>query len=306
MKSHLSIGKIVTDCFLFIKKTLLLFSLLPALTACAIETSSTSVLQSLSEPTTITHPDGNASSSSLARIKERGTLVVGTAITKPFEFHDPETGDLIGFDVDTAQYIADTLGVQLQWVEMPFANLIPAIQEQKIDMTIAAMYITPEREKLVDFADPYIDTGLILVIRPELQPQIKSVQDLRGLKVGVKIGATGAKLAEDLVAQGIAPEIKEYKSTLDSLLDLEVGRIDVVINDYLNTLAYIKDAQSNLKVVTGENGDVTFLSEAGLGIAIYKEDQELLAAVNTILATMKQDGSFDKLYQTWLAPSTGN
>jgi polar amino acid transport system substrate-binding protein len=244
--------------------------------------------------------------SSLAQTKARGVLIVGTAITKPFVFLDPDTETLVGFDIGVAEWIADELGVKIEWVEMPFAALIPSLRDRKVDMTIAAMYITPEREALVNFAEPYIDTGLVMVVSPELQDRVETAQDLGGLRVGVKIGATGAQLTQDLIARGIALESKEYKHTLDSLLDLEVGRVDVVFNDYLNTLVYLQDSQSDLKIVTDDAGQVNFLSHVGLGIAVHEDDQALLGAINAALIEMKRDGVLDRLYETWLMPTTGN
>ncbi len=247
-------------------------------------------------------PTAESALSRVAQIQTRGSLRVGTAITKPFEFYDPDSDDLIGFDVDTAQYIADKLGVKLEWIEMPFANLIPALQDRKVDMTIAAMYIKPEREELVDFSNPYIDTGLVMVVRPNLQDQIQTVDDLAGLKVGVKIGATGAALAQDLIAQGITLESKEFKDTFASFLELEVGRVDVVLNDYLNSLAYIKDTQADLVIVTNTSGEVNFLSQVGLGIAVHQGDHELLELINTALQEMEKSDTFDRLKETWLMP----
>ena len=141
-------------------------------------------------------------------IQQNGVLVVGTAITNPFEFYDPE-GDLVGLDIDIANFIAQELGVDVQFVEMSFANLIPALQENKVDMTIAAMYITPEREDLVDFSNPYIETGLVMVIPPEMKTQIKSVEDLNGNGVGVNIGSTGANYAQELVSEGYPIQVTE-------------------------------------------------------------------------------------------------
>ncbi|MBC8507777.1 MAG: amino acid ABC transporter substrate-binding protein [Chloroflexi bacterium] len=238
----------------------------------------------------------------LDQILARGVLRVGTAITEPFEFRDPDTGDLIGFDVDTVQYIADKLGVKLDWVEMSFANLIPALEDRKVDMTIAAMYINPEREERVDFSEPYFNTGLVMVAQPKLQEQISTIDDLAGLIVGVKIGATGAALAQDLISQGINLESKEYKNTFDSFLDLEVGRVDVVFNDYLNSLAYIKDTQADFKIISHASGEIYFLSQVGLGIAVHSGDQELLDQINTTLVDMEADGIFDQLRTTWLVP----
>lgn len=238
-------------------------------------------------------------SSSLDEIQTRGVLIVGTAITEPFEFYDPDTNELVGFDVDVARYIADSLGVELSLVEMPFANLLPALQERKVDMTIAAMYITPERQELVDFTDAYLDTGLVMVVRPEAE--IKTIQDLDGLKVGVKIGATGAKLAQELIEQGILLESHEYKDTFESLLDLQVGRLDAVFNDYLNTLVFIKKSQSDIKIVTDPAGEINFLSRTGMGIAVHKGDRALLNAINNALFEMKKDGSFARYYRSWLS-----
>ncbi|MFH2037800.1 MAG: transporter substrate-binding domain-containing protein [Chloroflexota bacterium] len=241
--------------------------------------------------------------SSLAQIQARGVLIVGTAITEPFVFHDPATDDLTGFDIDLAGEIAESLGVTLGLVEMPFANLIPALQDHKVDMTIAAMYITDDRKKMVDFSQPYLDSGLVMAALPGQQVRIETVQDLEGLRVGVKIGATGAKKAQELVTQGINLEIVEYKDTFTSFLDLEVGRVDVIFNDYLNTLAYIKDTRSEIRIVTNQAGEVYYLSQAGLGIAVQQNSPELLGLINTRINEMKQDGTLDQLYKFWLLPT---
>lgn len=237
----------------------------------------------------------------LTQIQERGVLIVGTAITAPFEFYDPDSNQWSGFDIDIVQYLAHQMGVELRIIEMPFANLIPALQERKVDLTIGAMYITPEREKLVDFAEPYINTGLVMVVNPDVQ--VESIDDLYGLRVGVKIGATGAKRAEDLVSRGIELDIREYKNSLESFLDLEVGRIDVVFNDYLNTLYYMQETESNLVMVTHANGAPYFLSHAGLGIAVHEGDEDLLAEINSALEKMRQDGSYEQFHRTWLEPT---
>jgi len=241
--------------------------------------------------------------SSLAQIQARGVLIMGTALTEPFVFHDPATNVLSGFDIDLANHIADYLGVTLQVVEMPFANLIPALQDHKVDMTIAAMYITGDREKLVDFSQPYLDTGLVMVAHPNQEIQIRTVQDLAGLRVGVKIGATGARKAQELVTQGITLEVVEYKDTINSFLDLEVGRVDVVFNDYLNTLIYIKNNRSDVKIVTNPAGDTNFLLKAGLGIAVQQNSPELLKLIKSSLDEMKQDGTLDTMYKFWLLPA---
>jgi ABC-type amino acid transport substrate-binding protein len=240
--------------------------------------------------------------SSLILIKERGVLRVGTAITDPFEYYDPKSGELIGFDVDLMKRIAEDLNVKIEWTEMSFAGLLPSVQDRNVDAAIAAIYIKKEREEVVDFSEPYIQTGLVMAVRPELVSSVKSIDDLSGLKVGVKIGATGAELAQDLVVRGIDIEIVEYKDTLSSLLDLEVGRLEVVFNDYLNTKKYISDANSDLQIVLDENNEINFLSNVGLGIAVHKGEFELLSIINRTLDCMRQNGELKYLEEKWINP----
>lgn len=236
----------------------------------------------------------------LADIKKSGKLIVGTAITKPFEFYDPVTHELIGFDVELADYIGAQLGVTVEFVEMPFAALIPTLEAGKVDLIIAAIYIKLEREELVDFSTPYMDTGLVVVTRPEQAGKIHSVNDLNNLRVGVKSGSTGDNLARDLLAQGLTLERVEYKETLDSFAALEANQLDVVLNDYLNTLFYLKDTGSKMQIVRNEVNDVFFLSKTGLGIAVKQGNDDLLAEINVILEQARNDGAYDRLYEKWL------
>ena len=250
-------------------------------------------------PATEVQPSEQNLHSSIDSIKEKGTLVIGTAITKPFEYYEPETNNMVGLDVDIADNIAGELGVDIQWIEIPFANLLPALQDEKIDIAIAGIYITPEREKIVNFSTPYLETGLIMAVHPDIHPNIHALDDLEGLNIGVKIGATGETLAEEL-QQGQEINITRYPDTLDSLLDLEVGRVDIVFNDYLNTLFYIKEYNSQIQIVEDSSNDVLFLSKASLGIAVNKHNQELLKEINRILSKMETDGTIDSYYQKWL------
>jgi ABC-type amino acid transport substrate-binding protein len=228
----------------------------------------------------------------MQQIKDSGRIVIGTALTAPFEFHDPKTGELKGLDVDLAQVIADRTGVPIVWKEMAFADLIPALQEGKMDIAIAGMYITDKRKELVDMTDGYVDTGLVIVARAE-SSDITDQKQLAGKIVCVKTGATGAVFAQKLLEEGIALKIQEYADTVSSLEDLSKGFCDTVLNDKINSIEYIK-THADLKVAS----DV--LQSAQFGIAVKKGDAELLAFVNSTIAAMKADGRLDKLYGTWV------
>ena len=90
------------------------------------------------------------------------------------------------------------------------------------------------------------------------------------------------------------------KNTFDSFLDLEVGRADVVFNDYLNSLTYIKETQADLVIITDDANDINFLSQAGLGIAVHQGDLELLNLIDETLRELKANGTLDQLKETWL------
>jgi ABC-type amino acid transport substrate-binding protein len=230
--------------------------------------------------------------SRIDQIKQNGKLVLATGNYRPFEYHDEQTNKIIGYDIDLAEAIAKKIGVPLEVKEMQFTSLIPTLQNGQADLVIAAMYITDQRREVVDFADPYMDTGMVLAVNAD-NTAIKSVNDLNGKVVGVKTGATSEKVAQELKDKGINMTIKSYKETVDYLLDMENGRLDASINDLLNQLEYNK-THPNVKVV-GEP-----FTKASLGIAAKKGDTELVDLVNGVLKDMKQIGEADQLYKKWL------
>lgn len=235
-----------------------------------------------------------AAGSSLSDIKERGKLVIATGNYYPFEFLDPKTQKLVGYDIDLGHKIAEKLGVEVEWKEMQFTALIPSVQNGQVDMGIAAMYITDERKKAVDMSDVYMKTGMSLVKRSD-DDSVHSVEDLAGKAVGVKSGATSEVAAEELKKQGVDLEVKAYKDTTDYLMDLQLGRVDAAFNDYLNQLGYNKQhAEAGLEIV-GEP-----FTEAGLGLAVKKGNTELLEAANEVIKEMEESGEADALYEKWL------
>ena len=233
-----------------------------------------------------------AAVSRIDQIKKNGKLILATGNYRPFEYHDEKTNKIIGYDIDVAEAIAKKIGVPLEVTEMQFTGLIPSLQNGQADLVIAAIYITPQRKEVVDFADPYMDTGMVVAVRKD-DTAIKGPNDLNGKVVGVKTGATSEKVAQDMNEKGAKITIKSYKETVDYLLDLQNGRLDAAINDLLNQLEYNK-ANPTVKIV----GDP--FTKAQLGIAVKKGDKELLDLVNTVLKELKQNGEAEKMYQKWL------
>lgn len=232
----------------------------------------------------------------LQDIQKAGKLVVGTAITRPFEYYD-DNGDLVGFDVDLVTLIASRLNVNLEWREVAFADLLTELDAGHVDMVIAAMYIRPDREEVVDMSQPYLETGLIMAVQAD-ETAITGFEDLAGRTLGVKEGSTGAAYAQTLIdEQDIAINLRIYTDTLDSLDDLANGQIDAVFNDRLNTLVYIQDHPT-----VRLQGEV--FDPAGLGISVKSGDSDLLAFVNSSLDALKASGDIDRLFNRWINPQS--
>ncbi|WP_146551820.1 ABC transporter substrate-binding protein [Rummeliibacillus sp. SL167] len=227
-------------------------------------------------------------------IKKKGKIVIATGDYYPFEYLDKKTQKLVGYDIDLGNKIGKALGVDVEWKQMQFTALVPSLQNKQVDLVIGAMYITDERKEVVDFADPYLDTGMVLV-KAKNDKSISSKKDLDGKKVGVKAGATSEQVAQKLKAEGANIKIVAYKEALDAIKDLEIGRVDVVVNDYLNQLGYFQTyPDSNLEIVGKE------LDHSELGIAASKGNDSLISEVNKVLAEMEKSGEKDQLFKKWL------
>lgn len=228
----------------------------------------------------------------LEEIQKSGKLVLATGNYIPFEFLDGKTNKMVGYDIDLMRLMADKLGVELEVVDMDFTSLIPTLQAGKADVVCAAMYIKPAREEVVDFATPYMKTGMVLVVSSDNE-SIMSTDDLTGLRVGAKMGATSEAVLQDLLTAGADFEIVSYNETVDYMLDLETGRIDAAVNDLLNQLEFNK-TKEGLKIV-GEP-----FTSAELGIAVKDGDSELLAFINESLVEFSSNGTMDELFNKWI------
>ncbi|NWF70429.1 MAG: amino acid ABC transporter substrate-binding protein [Chloroflexi bacterium] len=230
----------------------------------------------------------------LLQLSQSGTLQIATAITQPFEYYDAQ-GQLVGFDIDLMNATAASLNVTPVWREVAFADLLTVLAQGDVDVVIAAMYVTPAREELVDFSQAYLQSGLVLVVRADEQ-NITNITDLENRLVGVKADATGDTYAQMLIEdRGIALQIRRYTDTGDSLEDLSLGLIDAVFNDYLNTQYYQRE-HSGVRI----QGEI--LQTASLSIAVRAGDTPLLDFINRALDELRASGVMERLYRLWIAP----
>ncbi|MDH4222085.1 MAG: basic amino acid ABC transporter substrate-binding protein [candidate division Zixibacteria bacterium] len=224
---------------------------------------------------------------------EQKKLLVGTDATyPPFESKDVKTGKIIGFDVDLMDLICEKLGVRCEYVEVPFDGIISGLDNHKYDVVISSFTITPEREKIVDFSNPYYQASQSIAVRLD-ETKINSLLDLKRKKIGVQLGTTGELLAKKV--DGV--EVISFDNIGAAFLDLENGKLDAIINDKPTSQRIIA-LKGNAKIVGPD------LSSENYGIAVRKNEERLLEAINTALAELKDSGKLEDLNKKWFSVQT--
>ena len=228
----------------------------------------------------------------LEAIKAKGKMVVGTSADyPPFEYVD-EAGKVVGFDIDLINEIGARLGVKVEVVDMPFDTLIAGVQEGKIDLSIAAFNYTEERDKVVDFTDAYYYAEDGFIVAEDFAGKITDPKDVADLKIGVQTGATAdGWVVENLVDTGLTPaeNVFRYERVDQGALDVQAGRIDVFITDYVPAEALVKKVEG-LKIA--------YHAEVSTGpvlIIMPEGDVVLTAEINKIIADLLKEGFIDQL-----------
>ena len=220
--------------------------------------------------------------------QETEKLVMGTnADFPPFEFRNEEN-EVDGFDVDIAKAIAAALDKELVIEDMEFGGLTQALNSNRIDMAVAGITITELRLEEVDFSEPYHFAGQTVVVLED-EEGIEGVDDLEGKIVAVQLGTTG-----DLEAHERFPveNIRQYNKINEGFLDLANKRVDAIIIDIPVAERYI-EIKGGCKTVGGA------FTEEYFGIAVKKENTELLTEINNVLADLKESGKFDEFINKW-------
>lgn len=208
----------------------------------------------------------------------------------PFETVDETTKEPIGFDIDLFNAVAEEAGIQFEFVNVNFDALLAGMAQCQYDAAISAVTITEDRQKSFNFSDSYINAGQVVTINKETT-DINGVADLKGKRIGVQIGTTGAIEAEKIEGA----EVKTYDTVDLAFSDLANRQVDAVVADYPTSLAFVQGNPD--KIVT--TGDVFTAEEYGMPVC--KTNTELLAKINEGLAGVKAKGLIAELEKKWLS-----
>ena len=207
----------------------------------------------------------------------------------PFEYVDEETMEIVGFDIDLMTAIAEKEDLDIEFVNVAWDPLLAGVAQCQYDAAISSITITFERAEAMLFSDPYFAAGQIVTVRID-NTDIADKDDLGGKVVGAQIGTTGPLEVEKIAGA----TLKTYDDIGLAFQDLMNGQIDAVIADNPLALEYVGKNSDKLKTA-GE----AFTSEF-YGIAVCKDNPELLAKINSGLAAVKAEGLIEELVDKWL------
>ncbi|MBJ2152844.1 ABC transporter substrate-binding protein [Paracoccus sp. IB05] len=223
------------------------------------------------------------------------TIKVGSTPTGvPFTFLDVEKNEITGMMVDVVDAIGKHAGFEADVQSTDWASLIPALNSGRIDMIAAAMSITDERKEVVNFSDPVFPYAEGLVVRADdATVYSQSLTETAGKVIGVQQGTSFHKALEAM--EGIG-EIKVYENIADIMRDVELGRIVAGVADQPIMAYQIGQGKfPDLKMAEGYEPQISL----PLGLAISKDNPELLERVNKGLATIRENGELDALAIKW-------
>jgi polar amino acid transport system substrate-binding protein len=237
-------------------------------------------------------PDG----SFMKKIQDRGRLIVGVAADNYlFSFQNPQTGQLEGFDIDVAKRVArEIFGTDQDRIEyrvMTFAERIPALENDDVDMVADIMTINCTRWGQISFSSQYYDAGQRILVRRD--SKVKTVNDLNGKRVCVGDGST----SQDNMKKYPKVKVVVVDDVSDCMVLFQQGAVDALVSDDTVLVGFAKQ-DPYAKVIT--EGDP--LSSEPYGLGVKKEHPEFVRFINSVLEDARRDGSWKR----WYADNLGN
>jgi polar amino acid transport system substrate-binding protein len=231
---------------------------------------------------------GTAETTGAAEVKtlKPGTLVVGVDVPFP-PFEQGRPPDYEGFEIDLTNEIAKRLDLETEYKDTPFDTIFRDLALNKFDAAIAGSTINEERERVVDFADPWFLSEQSLLVKKG--GDIRTIEDLAGKTVGVQKGTTG----EDYVKENADPgDLRSYPEIDDAFNALVAGQVEAVMFDLPGT-------QEAARTLDGLAVAQSYDTGEELAMAFAEDNDTLREAANKTLGEIRQDGTFARFYRKW-------
>mgnify|MGYP000017520794 CR=1 FL=1 len=236
------------------------------------------------------------------KIVERGKIRVATSPDwPPFEYIDPETGKIVGYEVDLMELVAERLGLEVEWVPMSFAGIISAVQAKDVDLGVSGFSITPERCEVVQYCIPHIITRAEVIMLKSRAEELgittlESLEELGeyGLTCGVEMGTTQEAELMDLEKAGKLPAgtCKSYENYDLAMEDMFRGAVDTV---------YMESPIASYWILEHPEEIVIIFSKPYWPVAwvAHQDSDVLVSKINGVLAELIAEGKVKELQEKW-------
>lgn len=221
-------------------------------------------------------------------------LVVATDATwPPMEYVDENTKEIIGFDIDLFKAVAEAGGFTVEFKNTAWDGIFAGLAAGKYDAIISSVTITEERQKEMDFSQPYINAGQVLVVQSSLRG-VSELSDMEGMTVGAQIGTTGSFEIEGVLG---TKSLKTYDEIGLAFEDLVNGRIDGVVADtpVAADFALLNESYKGKLKIVGEP-----FTDEYYGVVVRKGNTEVLDAVNAGLDKVLGTAKYREIEKKWL------
>jgi polar amino acid transport system substrate-binding protein len=229
----------------------------------------------------------------MSRIQKSGKLVVGTSGNMPLMSEKLMTGELVGFDIDMAKAMADTMGVELEFKTMPFDQLIPALEQGKVDIVLSNMTMTVDRNMRVAFAGPYFVSGKCLVTKEQEIAQLDEPEDLKeaNVKIAVVKGTTSENFVKELLPQAKRMPVENVDMGINMVVK---GKANALLTDFPICLSIMKRFPDS-----GFQSVVSLLTYEPIGIALPANDPLLMNMAKNFIDRAENVGLIQGLGLKW-------
>ena len=228
-----------------------------------------------------------AESSDMQYVKDKGTLIVGITNFEPMDYKD-ESGEWVGFDADMAKAFAESLGVDVEFVEIDWDNKILELDARSIDCVWNGMTLTDEVTSSMACTNAYLNNAQVVVVPSDVADQYQDVDSLSGLSFAVESGSAGE---EQVSALGL--EYTPVTAQADALMEVAAGTSDAAVIDSLMAGAMIGEgtAYADLTYTIGLNSE-----EYGVG---FRQGSDLAEELNNFFAQSYEDGTMQEIAETY-------
>ncbi len=236
-------------------------------------------------------------------VLKRGTIRVGGSDPyPPAAFYAPDGRTVVGFEPDLAAELGRVLGVRFEFVNLSFSDLLPQLKRHKIDVVMASMTDTAERERQADFVN-YFQAGTAIIVQRGNPQGISDLKDLCGRVVAVAEDTVQVDLlrrTQKSCADGERIRIKPYGDNANALVQLRTGRAVAVLSDYPPAVHLSTDQRTSAHYQLAAS---TQYEPSPYGMAVAKDQTELRDVLRDALERVMRSGGYADVLQRWGVPS---